>query len=273
MRTRLIAIDVDGTLARSDGSISPASIRAVERAHDAGAVVVLATGRPWFLAARTANEVRHVDRIVCSNGAVVGRWPDGAFERDVYLDDGTGDPLAAALVERLRFALPGVGVAFEYERGATAEQGFAERVPPGNPMGEPVADVLALPRRPTRKLLAWHDDYDERLHHLVARLQHAIGSAAVVETSGLPFVEISPPGLGKASALDEVCRRLRIDAGEVVAFGDERNDVGMLRWAGLGVAMASGAPDAIAAADRVAPSNDDDGVATVLTELLDDALR
>ncbi len=268
MTPRLVAIDVDGTLARSDGTIAARSLAALERARAAGVVVVIATGRPWIIANRTAQEVGHVDHLVCSNGAVVARWPDGEFERDIYLDDGDGAALVEPLVRLLRDTVPGIGIAFEFERGAKAEPGFADRLPPGVPMNEPVDDILALLPRRVRKMMAWHDEYDARLHHLGAMMQTAVEDRAVIGTSGMAFVEVAPLGLNKAAALDDLCGQLGIASSDVVAIGDERNDVEMLRWAGLGVAVANAVPEAQAVADRIAPSNDDHGVATILDELL-----
>jgi hydroxymethylpyrimidine pyrophosphatase-like HAD family hydrolase len=71
-------------------------------------------------------------------------------------------------------------------------------------------------------------------------------------------------GITKATGLEEVARPYEITADDVVAFGDMPNDVPMLRWAGLGVAMGNAHPDAIEAADEVTATNADDGVARVL---------
>lgn len=269
MTPRLVAIDVDGTLARSDGTIAVESLDALARARAAGVVVVIATGRPWIVANRTAEEVGHVDHLVCSNGAVVATFPDGDFVRDVYLDDGESDPLVEPLIRLLRDAVPGIGIAVEFERGAKAERGFADRLPPGVPMSDPLDDIMSVLPRPIRKMMAWHDDFDQRLHHLGAMMQTAVEDRAVIGTSGMAFVEVAPLGLNKAAALDDLCDQLGIDAADVVAFGDERNDVEMLRWAGLGVAVANAVPEAQLAADRIGPSNDDHAVATILHELLD----
>jgi hydroxymethylpyrimidine pyrophosphatase-like HAD family hydrolase len=80
-------------------------------------------------------------------------------------------------------------------------------------------------------------------------------------------IEVVGPVTSKAAALDALCARLAISKEDVIAFGDNVNDVEMLRDAGLGVCMANGTEDARAAADRIAPSNDEDGIAAVLEEL------
>ncbi|GAB6900153.1 HAD family hydrolase [Kineosporia succinea] len=82
------------------------------------------------------------------------------------------------------------------------------------------------------------------------------------------MLEISAPGVTKASALAWLAGELGVEAGEVVAFGDMPNDIPMLTWAGTGYAMSGGHPDAIAAASRQAPPCDEDGVAQVIEELL-----
>ncbi len=83
------------------------------------------------------------------------------------------------------------------------------------------------------------------------------------------MLEISAAGVTKASTLALVCRRLGVSPADVVAFGDMPNDLPMLEWAGVSYAMADAHPTVVAAADHVAPGNDDDGVARVLAGLFD----
>ena len=87
-------------------------------------------------------------------------------------------------------------------------------------------------------------------------------------TSGAPFLEVGRAGVTKASALERYCALRGIARTDVVVFGDNLNDLEMLRWAGLGVAMGNGEHEARVAADRVTLSNDEDGVAVVIEELL-----
>ena len=81
-------------------------------------------------------------------------------------------------------------------------------------------------------------------------------------------LEISAPGITKASGLALVCAELGIEPADVAAFGDMPNDLPMLGWAGRGVAVANAHPDVLAAADAVTASNVDDGVAAHLEHLL-----
>ena len=87
-------------------------------------------------------------------------------------------------------------------------------------------------------------------------------------TSGTTFVEITPPGGDKALGLGRLCDQLGVLRREVMAFGDNNNDISMLRWAGRGIAMANATEAAKAAADETTASNLDFGVAQVLESLL-----
>ena len=78
------------------------------------------------------------------------------------------------------------------------------------------------------------------------------------------LIEIVPRGISKATGVEEIAAPLGITAADIVAFGDMPNDVPMLRWAGLGVAMGNAHPEAMAAADEVTAPNTDDGLARVL---------
>ena len=100
------------------------------------------------------------------------------------------------------------------------------------------------------------------------RARAAVGDEAVVTWAGLRLVEISAAGVTKAFALERLCRRLGIDAAEVVAVGDMPNDLAMLDWAGTGVAVANAVPEVLDAADEVTAANTEDGVALLLERIL-----
>jgi hydroxymethylpyrimidine pyrophosphatase-like HAD family hydrolase len=95
----------------------------------------------------------------------------------------------------------------------------------------------------------------------------AVGDDAVATWSGERLVEISAPGVTKAATLALLADELGVPAVDVVAFGDMPNDLAMLEWAGTSYAMANADPLVLAAADHVAPSNEEDGVASVLSAI------
>ena len=88
-----------------------------------------------------------------------------------------------------------------------------------------------------------------------------------VATSGIAFVEITPDGAHKGAAVARLCQRLGIDRSEVIAFGDNNNDLTMLEWAGRGVAMGNAVDEAKRVADEITSTNVDHGVAEILESL------
>ena len=128
------------------------------------------------------------------------------------------------------------------------------------------ADLLL---RPGAKLIVRHGEHDSDA--LLAVLQEVVGGLLEITHSsyqGPAFVEASAAGVTKATALARLCASHGIGAEDVVAFGDMRNDLPMLGWAGRPYAMANAHRDVLAAVEARAPSNEEDGVAVVLEELL-----
>ena len=226
--------------------------------HDAGAEIMLVTARPpWWIAdlAPAASDVA-----ICCNGAVL--WD---LHEQRALDEYALEPAAAArIVGALRERAPGVAFACELAAGAIREPAYVPLWP--SPDMHPRRDALEIVTAPVFKLVAQHPELAQlELYELALEL---CGEEATVTYSGEQLVEISAAGVTKAFALAAHCAELGIRPEEVVAFGDMPNDVPMLKFAGLGVAVANAHPDALAAADEVTASNDEDGVAVVLERFL-----
>ena len=124
-------------------------------------------------------------------------------------------------------------------------------------------------RRPTRLVAFGEEDATRALE---LDLQATFGEGLYVTRSLPTFCEILHPESGKEKALEWLCARLGSRREEVVVFGNGYNDVPMIAWAGLGVAVRGGVPDALSASDRVARSIEEDGVALVLDQLLEAGL-
>jgi Cof subfamily protein (haloacid dehalogenase superfamily) len=263
-RPRLVATDLDGTLLRSDGSISRRTGEVLRAVEALGVGVVFVTARPPRWLDPLADAVGGDGTVISANGA---------FDYDVRSRRVTAAyPLDRALVRELvadlRAALPGIGFSAELTDGVHTEPDYPELHPRWVPAGLVPAPIDDLPAEAVvGKLLA-------RTEHLpdddvIPRVAEIIGDRALVQHSGTGgLAEISAPGVTKAAGLVRWCDRLGIDAADVWAFGDMPNDVPMLEWAGTAWAVANAHPEARAAADRVCPSNDDDGVARTLEELL-----
>jgi hydroxymethylpyrimidine pyrophosphatase-like HAD family hydrolase len=265
----LFAFDVDGTLVDSRGEFHARTGEALARLREWGSTIVIATGRPWRVVQRTVEMVGGADWAICSNGSKLVEVATGQVHRNVFL------PADAPrfIVETIREHVPGVRFGVEFEDGAKSEDGWARRLPPGVPIGTPVEDILGLldgELGPARGVIMFHDDFDGAPDRLAATVRDRVGHLGVeVRATGLPFVNVSVAGEHKARSLDTLAALLAIDRADTVAFGDEENDVEMIQWAGLGVAMGNAVPAVKAVADHVAPTNDDDGVAVTIDQILD----
>ncbi|MCU1454046.1 MAG: Cof-type family hydrolase [Acidimicrobiales bacterium] len=263
MPVRLFATDLDGTLLRSDGTVSDRTRAAVDAAEAAGIGLVIATGRPPRWIPPIVEQLGERGLVVCGNGALVY---DPA--RHELVDRHEIEPAdAVEIVRRLRAADIGAALA--------VEQGFSFHVDPTYqpywelPEGHTRAPIEDFLDQPVTKLLV-------RLPEpapagTAARVQELVAGLAEVTHSGLPgeaFLELSRLGVHKAHTVERVIAASGIDAADVVAFGDMPNDLELLRWAGHGVAVANAHPTVLAEADEITASNDDDGVALVIERLL-----
>ena len=260
MRTlpSLIATDLDGTIVRGDGTISPRTVAAFTRAEEAGARFVLVTGRPPRIMPRIAAAFGHRGSAICANGALT---------YDMRTDTVTAQRLIppealAAAAAALRAAIPGIGIAVEYADGHAADNVYEAASWDVNTTIPRVADDVLF-ATPASKLLGRHMGRtpDELLAVAAPMLD---GLVNVSHSNGKGLIEASAIGVSKASAVAELAASLGIGREAVLAFGDMPNDLPLLSWAGTSCAVANAHPDVLAAATRVIPSVDDDGVADYL---------
>jgi Cof subfamily protein (haloacid dehalogenase superfamily) len=259
---RLVATDLDGTLVRTDGAISDRT-RAVLTAVEArGVPVVFVTGRPLRWAEEVFEHVGDHGLAVVSNGALV--W-DVAADRP-RLRREIDPETARRVVAQLRAAVPGSTFAVETLGGLALEQTYLERHPvPRDARRAPLADLVD---GPVLKLLARHEELGPQDYWDAA--EAAVGEQVTITwSSASTMLEISAADVTKASTLALVADGLGVAPSEVIAFGDMPNDLPMLAWAGTSYAMANAHPTVLAAVDHVAPSNDEDGVARVLTGIFE----
>jgi Cof subfamily protein (haloacid dehalogenase superfamily) len=259
---RLIAIDLDGTLLRNDGSISARTRGALGRAVAAGIQVVMVTGRP----ARHVREIEGADHLgdlaICLNGALVYD-----LDRQTVIDETRmSEAVARDLIGRLRGGLPGICFAVEVGLDHGWEPEFGRRRAKLEASQLASADALTLCRRGVNKLIGFHPDLPPET--LIARARDLIEDRAGLTYSGAPFLELGARQASKAAALVGYCAARAIGRSQVVALGDMPNDLSMLSWAGRGIAMANAHPTVLAATAEVTRSNDEDGVALVIEGLL-----
>ncbi len=195
----------------------------------AGIHVVAATGRSHWTARQKIAGVDAIEWAVCSNGAVVYDLLGGGVDWHVAIDD----VIATATVAALRTSLPDVAFGWETPEGVGYEETFVARRPSPdgiNLLDDPPVALLPDPLVSVLKLMVNHP----ALRHdaLLAEVIAAAPPGVTPSTSGASFVEITAEGIDKAVGLAMLCDRLGVESSEVLAFGDHRNDVAMLTWAG-----------------------------------------
>lgn len=262
---QLLGLDIDGTLMHWGGEISPAVVDAVEKVRMCRNHVILATGRN-IIATLPVAETLGIRRgwAVCSNGAVTIRLNPATPGGYDIVEKVTFNPRAA--LELIRREMPDAYFAVE-------DLGVGFRVSREFPMGE-------LTGR-QRVVDTFEELYEDECTRVVIRapgaevshfddLVHRIGLNDVTYAVGYSaWLDLTPPGVSKASALETLRRQLGVYPDHTVAVGDGNNDIEMLEWAGRSAAMGS-APDRVReAADRVVSGVDDDGVLEVLLPLID----
>lgn len=262
-RTRLVALDVDGTLMSYDGVISADVRDAVTALVEADLHVVVATGRAIHSAAAVAADLGLTQGfVVASNGAVTARLDPTTDDGWSLVHSVTFDPgpalraLALELPDAL-FAVEDLGVGFL----VTAP--FPEGELTGRQTVATLDELASAPA--TRVVIRAPRSTPEEFHALVERVglhevTYAVGWSA--------WLDLTPGGVSKASALEEVRRELGVEPYETLALGDGENDVEMLRWAACGVAMGHASDVVRLAADEVTGTIDDDGAVEVLRRVL-----
>lgn len=266
MPVKLIAFDLDGTLLDGRKNIPEENLRALSAAAAAGALPVPATGRILAGIPAALRRLPGARYYITVNGACAY---DAAARRNLYTSELPVE-LCLRLIEYMD-TLPVIYDCYQDNWGFISRDMFEraeEYIPdPGimkilRELRTPVdnlAEFLRQKGRPVQKMQMHFRGPAER------RQQQALVAERFPETavsSSLPWnIEVNSAGATKGQALRQLCLALGIDPRDTLAFGDGSNDLDMIRAAGIGVAMENGAAEVKAAADWVAPGNDEAGVA------------
>ncbi|HYP97456.1 MAG TPA: HAD-IIB family hydrolase [Polyangiaceae bacterium] len=261
---RLLALDLDGTLLRRDGSISASTLCALRAAQSRGLDLLFVTARPPRRVRAVSGVTDLCSVAICGDGSLLYDLKSDALLAEERLRSDH----AALLVESLRTAIPEVAFAVEVGLRYGCDPHYAISHEHGRDRSDPLmrrADAVELCREGVTKLTVQQLDWP--LPDLMEMTRVFASSRARVSQSRAQFVEVVAPGVDRASALRRYCAARQIAAAEVIAFGDTPHDLPMLRWAGCGIAVANAHPEVLAAADLVTRSNDADGVALALDRL------
>lgn len=259
----LLAVDVDGTLTRTDGSISQRTIRIVRKLQQCGMRLCIASGRPPQGIMPVAKQLG-MDEF---GGYVIG------FNGGLLMDYSSGETIyTAALPDE---ALP-VVLECSRRKGHTVltyADGVICTEAPDDPYvqvssqrnGMPiraVSDFMSQVPLPVPKcIITGEPETMPALQREVSARLYGVADAYLSEAY---FMEVVRSGVDKADALARLLERLNMTHEQLVAAGDGHNDIGMIRLASLGIAMGNAHPDVRRIADVVAPPADEDGLAHVL---------
>lgn len=255
---RLIVADLDGTLLNSDHVVTPFTEQAIRAAQARGVLFTVATGKTFPSTVALIEQFRIAIPLICGNGT------------QVFAPDGTllfADPIP------LDYALEAIELA--QRRGFTpvvyTEMGLvstvhddnvAELVAHHEPVPVLVRDLTEALREQYRpfKMVLMHQDHDA-VNRFADELHRAFDGRAQIVRSGLrSVVEVMPAGVTKGTALRHILDYLGLEPQQTMCFGDNCNDLDMIRRAGIGVAMAHAPEEVRQAADYVTGTNDEDGV-------------
>jgi hydroxymethylpyrimidine pyrophosphatase-like HAD family hydrolase len=269
---RLVAVDLDGTALRGNGAISRATRRALRLIRHRGATVCVATGRAPVAARHYARILGATGPLICLDGALV-------LDGERVLVDRPLPPEHMAAACRLAEAGGGGWIALTH---AGRVHGGPSRRPPQASLGQ----VLRNPGRSLRFFrTVWRESHRwsptppaEPVYKLLLWAPAGPAREALeAGIAGLPLhvpspqgatLEVVAPGVSKGHALDVVARHLGLQPAEIVAFGDARNDVEMLAYAGRGVAMGGAPLEVLAVADAQTESAQEDGLAREIHRML-----
>ncbi len=260
---RLVATDLDGTLLRSDGTVSPYTRSVLAEVETRGVPVVFVTARPLRWMTELLPLVGRHGLAIVSNGAAVYDVTAGTVRDITPIDRAVGLTILAEVAA----AIPGVGLGIErLPSGMVRTPGYvADDGAHGVPDEYLEGDLADHWTEPVVKLLVRSTELDPA--DLRSRTGDIVGDRATATWSTPGLVEIGPVGVSKASRLAEVAAALGVDRADVAAFGDMPNDIPMLELAGHPYAVANAHPDLLERFPIVG-SNDSDGVAVALADLI-----
>ncbi|KSV58348.1 Cof-type HAD-IIB family hydrolase [Acetivibrio ethanolgignens] len=267
MAYELIVLDLDGTLTNSQKEISPKTKEALFRIQKEGVRVVLASGRPTPGIMPLARELcldKHGGYILSFNGGKIINIENGRLVYNAVIPK----ELIPEIYEASRQYGTGI-VTYTDDKivlGSDPDP-YIEKEQEINkiPYWKPENFVEAIDF-PVNKFLLTGEP--ERMESIVEKLKEQFGEDLNIFRSEPFFIEIMPPNIDKAYSLSKLLEQLHYSRKQMICCGDGFNDISMIRYAGLGVAMANAQPEVKAVADFITLSNDEDGIACVIEKFI-----
>ena len=267
MTYKLIALDVDGTIRSHDRPTSERTRHTIQNVREAGAFVTIATGRSYRSGASAASDLDLTAPIATFQGAHVADPKTGEVLWHRPLTSEMSSSALEALSDWGEIEVVGY---LGDEILVTELTDWARDYGVRTGVGVKVVDSNRFTSYPMSRIVArGEDDVIERLE---VSLKGLFDNSMYVTRSLPYFCEILHPSGGKDKALEWLCGHLGVNREQTIAFGNGYNDVQMLEWARMSVAVGDAVDEVLEVADLVAPPMEDDGVAQVLDQLLEKGL-
>ena len=262
---KILALDIDGTLTTSDKDITPETVRAIINLQEDGIRVLIASGRSEFGVRHIADELefgKYGSYVMSFNGGRIINYKTGRMVYD--------NPLELSYLDEI------YGIACEYGLGILGYED--DCLVSGNGIDKyqeydaracrmklkEVEDFPVYFKNPFNKCLLTGEP--EKLSRALPDIKEKLGGRLNVFMSEEFFIEVLPYGVHKAVALEKLARKLNCTAADIVCCGDGMNDVTMIEYAGMGVAMGNACAAVKERADYITASNDDNGVLEVINK-------
>lgn len=269
MSYKFIALDIDGTLTNDKKVITPRTKEALMKAQKMGKKVCLATGRHPHGVIPYAKELeleKYGGYLLCFNGGIVVEVTESGF-KTVYSKELPNEfvPKVYEIVKKSNLT---VNTYTDDAIIADTKVNDYTNVEPeiiGLPF-KPVKDFVNYVDFPINKLLLAGEP--EEINKYEKILKYYLDGQVDVFKSAPFFLEVVPLGVSKGASLDPLLKSMGMTKDNLIACGDSFNDITMIGYAGLGVAMENGEDEVKKVANYIAPSNNEDGVGVVVEEFM-----
>ncbi|KAB3529260.1 Cof-type HAD-IIB family hydrolase [Alkaliphilus serpentinus] len=282
MEYKILATDMDGTLLKNDKSLSSKNIQALRRAHQMGMEIVISTGRPYATLKPYLKIIGIDCWLITNNGSVIRNKKDEIVDV-IYIDHSTLLTVIK-LLENEGIYFHGTDPHYTFIRSYRERlrvfRGYL-KYKNLNPMAEGLQLLWSVLLNGTHKRIDFknyinklgkisslfiHSNDIQRLEDLKNQLK--VIAEVEITSSGRENIEVLNRLATKGNGLRKVCEILKIPASDVVAVGDNINDISMIQYAGLGVAMGNAEEIVKEIADCVTTTNEEDGISHLIDKLL-----
>lgn len=268
---RIVFLDIDGTLTDTKKNIMPQTLEALLKIQDKGIILAIASGRPQKGVMPYA-EMLHLDEhsglIMPFNGAQIVNYQT---KEVIYQNNISMEVLKKAYTLSKEYGVQLITYKGDYIISETEDDSFMLIESRINKMDVIKVDCIIdyIQEPPVKCLLVGDGEYMGRIE---GEIREKIDTQANVFRSEPFFIEVVPKGIDKAASINYLIDKLGIDQDQTIAFGDGYNDISMIKYAGLGVAMKNGCEEIKKVADRIAPDNNSEGIACILNEVFKDII-